>query len=58
MPAEIGYSLRRDKGGSLDCMLGVQTLSGPPVFLVPLRKDLARMNDTPQPNQMPVGAGN
>ena len=43
MPAEIGYSLRRGRGGSLDCMWGVQTHSG--------RKDLARMNGTPQPNQ-------
>ena len=51
MPAEIGYSLRRGRGGSLDCMWGVQTHSGPPVFLVLFRKDLARMNGTPQPNQ-------
>ena len=52
MPAaEIGYSLQRGRGGSLDCMWGVQTHSGPPVFLVPFRKDLARMNGTPQPNQ-------
>ena len=32
-------------------MWRVQTHSGPPVFLVPVRKDLARMNDTLQPNQ-------
>ena len=51
MPAEIGYSLRRGRGGSLDCMWDVQTHSGPPVFLVLLRKDLARMNGTPQPNR-------
>ena len=51
MPAEIGYSLRRGRGGSFDCMWGVQTHSGPPVFLVPFRKDLARMNGMPQPNQ-------
>ena len=51
MPAEIGYSLRRGRGGSLDCVWGVQTHSGPPVILVPFRKDLARMNGTPQPNQ-------
>ena len=37
--------------GSLDCMLVVQKHSGPPVFLVLFRKDLARMNGTPQPNQ-------
>ena len=48
MPAELGYSLRRGRGGSLDCMWGVQTHSGPPVFLVPFRKDLARMNGTLQ----------
>ena len=51
MPAEIGYSLRRGRGGSLDCMWGVQTHRGPPVFSVPSRKDLARMNGTPRPNQ-------
>ena len=51
MPAEIGYSLRRGRGGSLDCVWGVQTHSGPPVFLVLFRKDLAWMNGTPQPNQ-------
>ena len=51
MPAKIGYSLRRGRGGSSNCMWGVQTHSGPPVFLVPFRKDLARMNGTPQPNQ-------
>ena len=32
-------------------MRGVQTHSGPPVFSVPFRKDLARMNGTPQLNQ-------
>ena len=32
---------QRDRGGSLDCMWGVQTHSGPPVFLVPFRKELA-----------------
>ena len=37
--------------GSLDCMLVVQKHSGPPVLLVLFRKDLARMNGTPQPNQ-------
>ena len=47
VPTEIGYSLRRGRGGSLDCMSGVQTHSGPPVFLVPFRKDLARMSGTP-----------
>ena len=51
MPAEIGYSLQRGRGGFLHCIWGVQTHRGPPVFLVPLRKDLARMNGTPQPNQ-------
>ena len=51
MPAKIGYSLRGGRRGSLDCVWGVQTHSGPPVFLVPFRKDLARMNGTPQPNQ-------
>ena len=56
MPAEIGYSLRRGRGGSLDCMWGVQTHSGPPVFLV--RKNLAWMNGTPQPNQkQPLSVG-
>ena len=30
---------------------GDHTQSGPPVFLVPFRKDPARMNGTPQPNQ-------
>ena len=54
MPAEIGYSLRRGRGGSLDCMWGVQTHSGPPLFLVPFRKDLARMNGTPQPNRLGI----
>ena len=49
--ALIGYSLGRGRGGSLDCMWGVQTHSGPPVFLVLFRKDLARMNGTPRPNQ-------
>ena len=51
MPAEICYSLRSGRGGSLDCMWGVQTHSGPQVFLVSFRKDLARMNGTPQPNR-------
>ena len=51
MPAEIGYSLRRGRGGYLDCMWGVQTHRGPPVFLVLFRKDLAWMNGTPQSNQ-------
>ena len=51
MPAEIGYSLRRGRGGCLACVWGVQTHSGPPVFLVAFHKDLARMNGTPQPNQ-------
>ena len=37
--------------GSLNCMRGVQTHSRPPVFLVQFRKDQARMNGTPQPNQ-------
>ena len=37
--------------GSLVYMWGVQTHSGPPVYLVPFRQDLARMNDTPKPNQ-------
>ena len=46
MPAEIGYSLRIGRGGSLDCVWGVQTHSEPPVFLVPFRKDLARMNES------------
>ena len=32
IPAEIGDSLRRVRGGSLDCMWGVQTQSGPLVF--------------------------
>ena len=50
MPAEIGYYLRRGRGESLDCMWGVQTHSGPLVFLVLFRKDLARLNGTPQPN--------
>ena len=51
MPAEIGYSLRRGRGGSLDCMWGVQTHSGPPVFLFTFRKDLAKMNGMSRPNQ-------
>ena len=51
MPAEIGYSLQIGRGGSLDRVWGVQTHSGPPVFLVPYRKDLARMNGRPQPSQ-------
>ena len=49
--AEIGYSLRRGRGRFLDCTWGAQTKSGPPVFLVLLRKDHARMNGTSQPNQ-------
>ena len=50
MPTEIGIQ------GSLDRALGVQTHSGPPVFLVPFLKDLSRLNGTSQPNQkwMPV----
>ena len=51
MPVGIGYSLQRGRGGSLDCMWGVQTHSGPPVFLVSFHKDLARVNDTPQPSR-------
>ena len=51
MPGKLGYSLQRGRGGFLDCMWGVQTHSGPLVFLVPFCKDLARMNGTPQPNQ-------
>ena len=37
MPAEIGFSL--------------PSHCRPSVFLVPFRRDLARMNGTPQPNQ-------
>ena len=51
MPAEIAYFLREGRGGFLDCVWGVQTHSGPPVFLVLYRKNLARMYGTPQPNQ-------
>ena len=51
MPAEIGYSLQKGRRGSSTNMWGVQTHSGPPVFLVPFRKYLVRMNGTPQPNQ-------
>ena len=58
MLAELGYSLQRGRGGSLNCMWGVQTHSGPLVFLVPFCKDLARMNGTPQPNQRWAGTGN
>ena len=32
MPAEIGFSLRRGRGGSSSCMWGVQTHRGPPLF--------------------------
>ena len=32
MPTDLGHSLRRGRGGSLDCMWGVKTHSGPPVF--------------------------
>ena len=46
---QIGYSMANR--GSLDCMLGVQTHSGPPLFLAPFYKDLARIIGTPQPNQ-------
>ena len=42
---------KRAEGGSLNCMWVVQTHSGPQVFLVTFRKDQARMNGTPQPNQ-------
>ena len=50
MPAKVGYSLRRGRGGSLDCMWGVQTHSGPLVSLVPFRKNQGSMNGTPHPN--------
>ena len=49
--AKIGYSLRSGRGGSLDCMWGVQTHSAPPEFLVPFGNDLARINGTPPPNR-------
>ena len=59
MPAEISYSLRRGRGGSLDCVWGVQTHSGPPVFLVPFRKDLASMYGfATTKSEMAAGAGN
>ena len=58
MPAKLGYSLQRGRGGSLDYMWGVQTNSEPLVFLVPFCKDLARMNGTPQPNQRWADTGN
>ena len=32
MPAAIGFSLRRGRGGSLSCMWIVQTHRGPPLF--------------------------
>ena len=51
MPAQISYSLLRGRRVYWDCVLGVQTRSGPPVFLVPFFKDLARMHGTSQPNQ-------
>ena len=51
MPTEIGYTLHRGIGGSLDCMWGVQTHSGTLVLKVPFYKDLARMNGTPDPNR-------
>ena len=51
MPARIGYSLGGGRGGSFDCIWGVQTHSLPLTFLVPFRKDMTRMNRTPQPNQ-------
>ena len=51
MPTEIGYSLGRGRGGSLDCTWGVQTHSRPLVFLVLFRKEPARMNGTPHPNR-------
>ena len=67
MHAEISYSLQwvrgglldrvrggpldRGRGGPLDCVWGVQTHRRPPVFSVPSRKDLARMNGLPQPYQ-------
>ena len=47
MLTEIGYSLRRGRGGSLDCICGVCKHSGPPVFLVPFRKDLANQKWLP-----------
>ena len=47
MLTEIGYSLRRGRGGSLDCIYGVCKHSGPPVFLVPFRKDLANQKWLP-----------
>ena len=39
------------RGGSLHCMWAVQTHSGTPLFFAPFRKDLARLNGAPQPNQ-------
>ena len=50
-PIPTTTPLRRGRGGSLDCMWGVQTHNGPPVFLVPFRKDMARMYGAPQPNR-------
>ena len=41
-PVKIGYSLRRGRGESLDCMWHEQTHS----IFVPFCKDLARMNGT------------
>ena len=51
MPAEIGYYLQGGRGGFLDYVWDGQTHSGPTVILAPDRKNLARMNGTPQPNQ-------
>ena len=53
MPTKLVHSLflQRGSGGSLDCLWGVQTHSWSPVVLSPVRRDLARMNGTPTPNQ-------
>ena len=45
------YSFGRGRVGSLDCIWGVKTHSGPLVLVVPFRKDLARISGTPQPNR-------
>ena len=46
MPAGNGYSLQRGRGGSLDCIWGVQMHNGPLACLVPFWTDLARINST------------
>ena len=55
MPAEIGFSFQRGREGSLDCMWGVQTHSGPPVFFSPV---FARTSEWHTESEMTASAGN